>query len=331
MKVFLNHFNVDRAVYIRYIDNQPQVLYNDTECELSRDTIKQIERAMRKTPDGFAVSKISSNYTEHQDVTGIFGDDNVCSLVAIPYFDNAKIESILITYVLMKDNWHSSVNRYMLDGDDLDMYRLLFREMRYALNRIEAYEKIYEINTKLYLSAVTDQLTGIFNREGFYRKLTTLLAEMKHGKREASLGLMFVDLDNFKPYNDTYGHDIGDLVLIRMADIFKKLCENEGFVCRYGGDEFLLVFYTADPAVLEEKAKCIYEEIEQTGGFEKEISEKLGTHTTIEKSQRISCSIGITTATGIQSDADMNEMIKRADALLYEIKEAGKGTYKLCK
>ncbi|MBR3769579.1 MAG: GGDEF domain-containing protein [Lachnospiraceae bacterium] len=329
MKVFLNHFNVDRAVYIRYIDNQPQVLYNDTECELSRDTIKQIERAMRKTPDGFAVSKISSNYTEHQDVTGIFGDDNVCSLVAIPYFDNAKIESILITYVLMKDNWHSSVNRYMLDGDDLDMYRLLFREMRYALNRIEAYEKIYEINTKLYLSAVTDQLTGIFNREGFYRKLTTLLAEMKHGKREASLGLMFVDLDNFKPYNDTYGHDIGDLVLIRMADIFKKLCENEGFVCRYGGDEFLLVFYTADPAVLEEKAKCIYEEIEQTGGFEKEISEKLGTHTTIEKSQRISCSIGITTATGIQSDADMNEMIKRADALLYEIKEAGKGTYKL--
>ena len=72
-----------------------------------------------------------------------------------------------------------------------------------------------------------------------------------------------------------------------------------------------------------------YEEIEQTGGFEKEISEKLGTHTTIEKSQRISCSIGITTATGIQSDADMNEMIKRADALLYEIKEAGKGTYKL--
>ncbi|MBR5127791.1 MAG: GGDEF domain-containing protein, partial [Roseburia sp.] len=329
MKVFLNHFNVDRAVYIRYIDNQPQVLYNDTECELTTDTIKQIERAMRKNPDGFAVSKISSNYTEHQDVTSIFGDDNVCSLVAIPYFDNAKIESILLTYVLMKDNWHSSVNRYMLDGDDLDMYRLLFREMRYGLNRIEAYEKIYEINTKLYLSAVTDQLTGIFNREGFYRKLTTLLAEMKHGKREASLGLMFVDLDNFKPYNDTYGHDIGDLVLIRMANIFKKLCENEGFVCRYGGDEFLLVFYTVDSAVLEEKAKRIYEEIELTGGFEKEISEKLGAETSIEQSQRISCSIGITTATGIQSDADMNEMIKRADALLYEIKEAGKGTYKL--
>jgi len=329
MKVFLNHFDVDRAVYIRYTERQPYVLYNDTECELSPDTIKQIERALRKTPEGFAVSKISSNYAEHEDVTGIFGDDNVCSMIAIPYFDNAKIESILVTYVLMKDNWHSSVNRYMLDNDDLDMYRLLFREMRYAMNRLEAYEKIYEINTKLYLSAVTDQLTGIFNREGFYRKLTTLLAEMKHGKREDSLGLMFVDLDNFKPYNDTYGHDIGDLVLIRMAEIFKKLCKEEGFVCRYGGDEFLLVFYTADTAVLEEKAKQIYNEIELTGGFQKEISEQSGIETIIDKSEWISCSIGITTATGIKTDADMNAMIKRADDLLYEIKTSGKGTYKL--
>jgi len=329
MKSFINHFNVDRAVYVRYIERKPCVLYNDTERDLTEDTIKQIADALRKKPDGFAVSKISSNYAEHEDVTSIFGDDNVCSMVAIPYFDNARLESFLVTYVLMKDNWHSSENRYMLDNDDLDMYRLLFREMRYAMNRLEAYEKIYEINTKLYLSAVTDQLTGIFNREGFYRKLTTLLAEMKHGKREASLGLMFIDLDNFKPYNDTYGHDIGDEVLIRMADIFKKLCKDEGFVCRYGGDEFLMVFYTADTAVLEEKAKQIYREIELTGGFQKEISAKMGEEVQIEKSKWLSCSIGVTTATNIQSDDDMNAMIKRADALLYSIKESGKGTYKL--
>ncbi len=329
MKVFLNHFDVDRAVYVRYIERQPQILYNDTECELTPETIRQIADALRKNQDGFAVSKISSNYAEHEDVTSIFGDDNVCSMIAIPYFDNARIESFLVTYVLMKDNWHSSVNRYMLDNDDLDMYRLLFREMRYAMNRLEAYEKIYEINTKLYLSAVTDQLTGIYNREGFYRKLTTLLKEMKCGERKASLGLMFVDLDNFKPYNDTYGHDIGDLVLIRMANIFKELCKEDGFVCRYGGDEFLLVFYTDDVAVLEEKAKQIYREIELTGGFQKEISEKLGVETEIEKSKWISCSIGVTTATDINSDDDMNAMIKRADNLLYSIKETGKGTYKL--
>ena len=179
------------------------------------------------------------------------------------------------------------------------------------------------------MSAVTDQLTGIYNREGFYRKLTTLLAEFKHGKREPKLGLMFVDLDNFKPYNDTYGHDIGDLVLVRMSDIFKKLCKEGGFACRYGGDEFLLVFYTDNVGFLEEKAKKIYEEIRLTNGFEKEISEKLGEAACIDKSKRISCSIGITTAIDIRSEEDLNAMIKRADDLLYRIKASTKGTYKL--
>ena len=121
MKVFINHFDVDRAVYIRYVERKPRILYNDTECEVTEDVIRKIEKALRKNTEGFAVSKISSNYSEHQDITSIFGDDNVCSLVAIPYFDNARIESILITYVTMKDNWHSSVNRYMLDEDDLNI------------------------------------------------------------------------------------------------------------------------------------------------------------------------------------------------------------------
>ena len=329
MRIFLNHFTVDRAVYIRYVDRVPQVLYNDTECELTDEILKRIEVALRKNPDGFAVSKISSSYLEHQDVTSIFGDDNVCSLVAVPFLDNQRIESILITYVLMKDNWHSLESHYMLDEDDLNIYRLLFSEVRYSLNRVEALEKIYEINTKLYLSAVTDQLTGVFNREGFYRKVATLLAEIKHGRREPKFGLMFVDLDNFKPYNDTFGHDIGDLVLIRMAEIFKEQSKNEGFVCRYGGDEFLIVFYSDDKAYLEAKAKGIYEEIEKTNGFEKEISEKMGEMTTVEKDKRISCSIGISTDSNIRTENDLNEMIKRADDILYTIKTSTKGTYKL--
>ena len=329
MKVFINHFDVDRAVYICYSNRKPCVLYNDTGCNLSTDSIKKIEKALKKDTEGFVVSKISSNYSEHRDITSIFGEENVCSLVAIPYFDNAKIESILITFVTMKDNWHSSVNRYMLNDDDLGLYRLLFREMRYALNRIEAYEKIYEINQKLYLSAVTDQLTGIYNREGFYRKLKSLLEEFAQGKKEPKLGIMFVDLDNFKPYNDTYGHDIGDFVLVQMADMFQNLCENEGFVCRYGGDEFLLVFYTDDRNYLEEKAKKLYQLIEEAEGFEKEILDKIGNKVTARHEKHISCSIGITTATDIRTEDDLNSMIKRADDLLYCIKTTEKGTYKL--
>lgn len=329
MKTFLNHFDVDRAVYIRYNERTPQVLYNDTEKEITPEIMKIMEKSMRKNTSGFVVSKISSNYSEHQDITSIFGDDDVCSMVAIPFFNNAKIENIFITYVLMKDNWHSSVNRYMLDEDDLNFYQLLFREVRYALNRLDAYDKIYEMNTKLYLSAVTDQLTGIFNREGFYRKLDELLQEISGGKREPKLGLMFIDLDNFKHYNDTYGHDVGDFVLVKMADIFKEVCGEDGFVCRYGGDEFLIFLYTDDKQVFTEKAEQIYHKLEESDGFSAEISKRLGQSFSIDKKHQISCSIGIAAGDHICTEDDMTEMIKKADDLLYSIKTTTKGTYRI--
>ena len=249
--------------------------------------------------------------------------------MAIPFFNNAKIENIVITYVLMKDNWHSSVNRYMLDEDDLNFYQLLFREVRYALNRLDAYDKIYEMNTKLYMSAVTDQLTGCYNREGFYRKLDALLKEIAGEKRKPKLGVMFIDLDNFKHYNDTYGHDVGDFVLIKMADIFTEVCGKDGFVCRYGGDEFLIFLYTDDRDIFKEKAERIYQIIDEADGFSAEISEKLGQSFSIDKQHQISCSIGIAAGDHICTENDMTEMIKRADDLLYSIKTTTKGTYRI--
>lgn len=141
MKTFLNHFNVDCAVYARCMERQTQVLYNNTGIDLNEERTGRIIASLKRNPGGYAISKISSNYNEHQDITALFGEDDVCSLVAVPYFNNAKLESFLITYVRMKDNWHSSVNRYMLDEDDLNMYQLLFREVKYSLNRLDAYDK----------------------------------------------------------------------------------------------------------------------------------------------------------------------------------------------
>lgn len=329
MKTFLNHFNVDCAVYVRYIERKPQVLFNNTGKEMKPEILEELEFSLKQNAGGFVISKISSNYAEHQDVASLFGEDDVCSMVAVPFFNNEKIESFLITYVLMKDNWHSSVNRYMLDEDDLSMYQLLFREVKYSLNRIDAYDKIYEMNTRLYLSAVTDQLTGIYNREGFYRKLNSMLGEFERGERNSQLGLMFIDLDNFKHYNDTFGHDVGDLILIKMAEIFKELSEDRGFVCRYGGDEFIIVFYNADKLLLEKWAKQIYTMIAEAEGFEKEISESLGKKVSIAKEQRISCSIGIVAKENIGDEDEINTLIKQADNLLYTIKTSTKGTYRI--
>lgn len=329
MKAFLNHFHVDRALYVRYKDRRPNVLYNNTDTEINEKIIPKIELALRKNHEGFAISKISSNYSEHLDMVSIFGEDHVCSMVAIPFFNNTRIDSFFITYVLMKDNWHSSVNRYMLNEDDLNIYRLLFQEVRYSLNRLYTYEKIYDMNKRLYLSAVTDQLTGIFNREGFYREISNILKRMKQGKMKTCLGLMFIDLDNFKHYNDSFGHDVGDFILIQTADIFRRICEGRGFVCRYGGDEFLITFYLDDRSELTSIANEIYRILEEACGFEEEISRRLNRKLTIEKKDRITCSIGVSTAADIQNEEDINQMIRRADNLLYSIKDTVKGTFRI--
>ena len=327
MKNFLYHFTVDKAVFLQYQGDDVQILYNNTERDISPEMQAALSNIFEENQRGFAVSKISNNYSEHLDVVSMFGEDNVCSMVAIPYFNNGRVESIVITYVLMKDNWHSSVNRYMLDEDDLNIYELLFREVVNALNRLNAYEKIYEMNTMLYESAVTDQLTGIYNRKGFYQNIRDVLEQIKHGQMEHRFGMMFIDLDNFKGYNDTFGHDIGDLILKSMADIFRRVCGEYGAVSRYGGDEFILFLYTDDRNLIERLAQQIYREIRETNGFKEVIASELCHPVEIDANREISCSIGIITSHNVQSEEDINEMVKQADDLLYTVKTSKKGTY----
>ena len=123
----------------------------------------------------------------------------------------------------------------MLNEDDLSIFKLLFRELEYSIARIEANEKANEMNKRLKQAAVTDMLTGIYNRAGMYQEIEKLEKRISVTSGGMDGGLMFIDLDNFKHYNDTYGHDVGDLILKEMAFVFKEVAKDRGFVSRYGG------------------------------------------------------------------------------------------------
>lgn len=87
--------------------------------------------------------------------------------------------------------------------------------------------------------AFYDKLTGVANRTLFYNVAEKLL---HHARREQSkLGLMFVDLDNFKTINDTYGHKVGDQVLLQAAQVLTKSIRANDMVARFGGDEFVIL------------------------------------------------------------------------------------------
>lgn len=326
---FINNFNLDQLLYVQYDDYEATVLFNNTGVSLSKDMHGALKDYFKKKRLGFVTSKINNNYNDYLDIITLFGDKNVCSIVGIPFYKNEHLQGLLIVYVLMKDNWHSPVNHYMLDESDFKVYDFVFRQFLTALDTYDANEKIQRMNVKLKHISVTDHLTGLLNREGFYNNVNQLLTDRKN--KPVPLSILYIDLDNFKYYNDTFGHNVGDLLLVEMSHVFEKVCGNLGFVSRYGGDEFIILLTTDDKDLVKTVAENIYKELIISNYFTKEIENTLKTKISIGLESQITCSIGIVISNDILSEEDFNIHLKKADTILYDIKKAKKGTFAFSK
>ena len=183
--------------------------------------------------------------------------------------------------------------------------------MEYSINRMEANDKIYMMNRKLQEAAVTDMLTGIYNRAGMYEEIQQMIKCYSMSEETHHVGLMFIDLDNFKHYNDTYGHDIGDLILKEMAFIFREVAKDRGFVSRYGGDEFIIVIESCSRYELENIAKDIYARIAEADGFSRQITKYLNHDVEFKEEKNITCSIGISYERNVTSESQITELIKK--------------------
>lgn len=87
--------------------------------------------------------------------------------------------------------------------------------------------------------SIRDALTGLFNRRFMEESLDRELQRATRKRR--SLAVLFLDLDHFKQFNDTFGHDAGDAVLRRMAELFRQHFRGDDVICRYGGEEFAII------------------------------------------------------------------------------------------
>ena len=154
------------------------------------------------------------------------------------------------------------------------------------------YQLIYERN-KLLEVANIDFLTGTYNR----RILDSI---------DKFSVVALCDIDDFKSINDTYGHDIGDRVLKVVSKILMDNSNNEGIICRYGGDEFLVIFKKCSLELVKEKMI--------------NVSIMLNNYFKYSK-MNISFSVGISF---YESGKSLNETIKEADIALYDAKEKGK-------
>jgi diguanylate cyclase len=159
--------------------------------------------------------------------------------------------------------------------------------------------------------ATIDPLTKVANRGGFDRVLTRTVASARaHG---AALSLAMLDVDHFKAVNDTYGHQVGDRVLLCTAEWLRGAVRHTDFVARYGGEEFAVLLYDADLVQAELRFQRVIEAI-ASRSYE---YDDRGTTRVV----RFTVSCGLAELTPQDSDQDL---VHRADQALYEAKRKGR-------
>jgi diguanylate cyclase (GGDEF)-like protein len=152
-----------------------------------------------------------------------------------------------------------------------------------------------------------DPLTGLYNRRYLQEMLDR---EIRRAIRsEQALGILMLDLDHFKNFNDTYGHDAGDAVLRETGSFLVRSMRAEDFVCRYGGEEFVVVLPTADLRAAEARAQRIRAKLRDLA-----IMQSLGL---------ITASIGV--AALPNHGTSERDLLQAADAALYRAKREGRG------
>lgn len=183
-------------------------------------------------------------------------------------------------------------------------------EMRFENERLV--RELGESNRKLKYLADIDELTGIANRRAMDR---CLQAECnRHRRNRQTLSLLFIDVDYFKQYNDTYGHDGGDQCLIQVADLLRSHAQRAGeMVARFGGEEFAVIL----PETSAEQALQIAEAIRQ------DVELLAIPHASSQIAAVLTVSIGVCTRIPTEDEA-LEKLRQAADKALYQAKNAGR-------
>lgn len=180
---------------------------------------------------------------------------------------------------------------------------------RVYTNKISDYENsLHHKNLSLHLLASTDGLTGIMNKR-IFEEVSQRYFETAQ-RDEKDLALLMLDLDHFKKVNDTYGHQVGDMILIRFAETIKPLLRKSDIFARIGGEEFALLLFKTD--------------IDGASSLAEKIHEKLKNISIHYEGQDICITTSIGISQNKKTDIAFDEIFLRADLALYQAKDHGR-------
>ena len=227
------------------------------------------------------------------------------------YKNHKNEESFLMVSVTPIYKPHISTSRIMILQDITEL-KLRTRELE-------------RLNAIIFKASITDVLTGLYNRQELYKRIDEEIQRLERHPN-TSFSVLFIDLDNLKYYNDTFGHPIGDLILKQFASVIKLCVPVIDFVCRFGGDEFVVLLTETDTQDAIQTANRILTEIKKQSYFQPLMEKELGCPISIPDNKMNSCSIGITQYDP-ELEVNAEELISRADRALYQAKRNNKGGF----
>lgn len=233
----------------------------------------------------------------------------------VPELERANIHALLvIPIVLFDQNIGSLLLRAARSKGSFSLREISFFEIvteaaSNALERAHLFESIQVANEALERLAITDGLTGLYNHRYFRERLDQ---EMERALRyRTPLSCMIFDVDNFKQFNDTYGHLLGDNILKEMGERTVNCVRKSDIVARYGGEEFIVIMPETDLAGALSQAKRLRQTIESP------------TFAGVPEGVKVTASIGVSM---LQHDTMLGaeDLIRSADQALFRAKRAGK-------
>lgn len=228
-------------------------------------------------------------------VHGVLGIADMKQVLAIP----------LSTQLYRGGSLHivRSMQHPSISPDDIRLLRSIASQTAVALESSQNFEK-----------SITDEMTRIYNKRYFLSQLDNELD--KSSRRATPMSLLLLDVDHFKKFNDTYGHQTGDLVLKKVAQVMKQVCRKYDVPARYGGEEFAVILPGTDTVgatvIAERLRKSIADTVVESGGSH----------------LKVTTSIGLATAPEHAKNA--HAIVEAADKALYEAKKAGRNCTKAC-
>ncbi|WP_180954159.1 sensor domain-containing protein [Bacillus sp. M6-12] len=287
---------------------------------------KQIERRQQQlldiieaSPDFIATLDTNGNSLYYnptaRKMLGI-SEEDISSEKVNPKWVTDIIKTEGIPVAIEKGHWKGETTILKEDGKEIPVSQMIVAH-KSENGAVEFLSTIaHDITERKELEKVVqyqahyDTLTNLPNRRSLHKKLSQIMDNPTEQKRVA---VLFMDLDNFKEINDNLGHEIGDQLLKMTAVQLKNCVEEADFVCRYGGDEFILILENIqNEAEVKEKAGRISEAFHEPFQFD-------------GHSLKVTGSIGIS----IYPDdgMDLAVLIKKADNAMYRIKRKGKNNF----